>query len=196
MLILLRLASIDITTPWNLHWWSVLPCLTISPPFLPCQRCWRFGHPAKHNCSTAHCPVCAKPGHDRSNCPAQLRMCANYGGSHNVLYRTCPAYKLGCEEAVLRFTLGLTLREDRRKAGWRVFLSLPIPKLPFPSSQDISESSPVRLGSLLLTREPLFLRPPHPTLLQKLLNTYKHDQRECSAPLSTLKSLSYYSFCI
>lgn len=36
------------------------------------------------------------------------------GGSHNVLYRNYPAYQLEPEVAVLRFTLGLTLREARQ----------------------------------------------------------------------------------
>lgn len=36
---------------------------------------------------------CAQPGHDWSNCSAQLRTWANCCGLHNVFYRGCPTSK-------------------------------------------------------------------------------------------------------
>nr|XP_027238655.1 uncharacterized protein LOC113829645 [Penaeus vannamei] len=81
-----------------------------------CQKCRHFGHPAKHCRSTARCPLCAQPGHELANCPAQSRTCANCGGPHNVFYSGCTAYKFESELANLRFKLGLTLREARQEA--------------------------------------------------------------------------------
>ena len=70
-----------------------LPVRPYQPPPRQCQNCWRLGHPAKHCRSKARCPLCAQPGHTRSNCSAQSRTCANCGGPHNVFYRGCPTYK-------------------------------------------------------------------------------------------------------
>lgn len=53
-------------------------------------------------------------------------MCANFGVTHNIFYKSCPAFKLQSDIAVLRFKLGLTLREAR--LGFS--LTLPIPNCP------------------------------------------------------------------
>ncbi|XP_069971523.1 uncharacterized protein [Penaeus vannamei] len=37
--------------------------------------------------------ICAQPGHNRSNCSAQTRTCANCGDPHYVFYRDYPTYK-------------------------------------------------------------------------------------------------------
>ena len=111
-----------------------LPVRPYQPPPRQCQNCWRFGHPAKHCRSTDRCPICAQPGHNRSNCSAQTRTCANCGGPHNVFYRGCPTYKFESEVATFRYKNGLILREARQEAHRQVFLILPplVKSVPLP----------------------------------------------------------------
>ena len=120
------------------------------PPPRQCQKCYRFGHPAKHCRSSPRCPVCSDPTHTRLDCQASTSICPNCRGPHNAFYKGCTTYKYEAEVAVLRYTLGLTLREARNEAKRQGLTPTPISRIltqPVPNPPVTSQPSSQPLPS-------------------------------------------------
>ena len=64
------------------------PIREYNPPILRCYQCQRIGHMASGCTARPRCLVCGG-GHDKNNCDAQIRKCANCGGPHIASSMDC-----------------------------------------------------------------------------------------------------------
>ena len=93
MSVLLRFSLEDVVPDVVYLQYLKFPLKSYIPYAIQCYRCFRFGHKAEGcRAASARCSVCAE-AHEFKDCPNRASpKCANCGGNHVAIERTCPAY--------------------------------------------------------------------------------------------------------